>query len=100
LVLAKTEKRLAHNFHEDLRTRILICHHRSAYQKQLLFSEIHEEAEEIVLVISSQFHVRYEVRLMSELGFKHTVRLTLNMEYRRLRAMDCISPSLGYLENN
>jgi len=98
--LAETEKRLAHSFHGDLRTRILSCHHRSAYQKQPLTSEIHEEAEEIVLVISSKLHVRYEVRLMSELRVKHTVRLTLNMEYRRLRAIDCISPSLGYLENN
>jgi hypothetical protein len=52
-VLAKTKKRLAHNFHGDLRTRILSWHHRSAYQKQPLTSEIHEEAEEIILVISS-----------------------------------------------
>jgi len=70
--LVKKETRLAHTFHGDLLTGILHFHHRSAYQRQSLFSEIHEEPEEIVLVINTHFHLRYEVRLKKELGVEHT----------------------------
>lgn len=57
-ILAKTEQRLAHTFHADLPKRVRACQHQSAYQRHSLFSEIHEETKEIVLVISTQLRVR------------------------------------------
>jgi hypothetical protein len=96
--LVKTEKRIAHTFHGDLLTPT--CQHQSPYQTQSPFSEIHEVAEQIVLVISTQLRMRYEVRLIKELGVEHSLRLNLNMEYRRFRDMDCNFHRLGYLENN